>query len=425
MKNNHQDLSEVKKILENFSFEDVTAAIFLDVRKSKDNGNYPVKIRVTHNRKQHYYPSVDISLDDWNTLLEGKNPRGKLLDKKKLMYASFKTLTDIIKDLAPGKHFTFEGFNLRLSRGADDSILTAFDNKIAFLHDEGRIGSKVWYSCALSSIKNYTDKDVKYSDVTVDWLKGYQKHMVKEGNKDTTISINMRALRAVVNDGLRSGIISPVQYPFGEGKFQIPTGEGRKLALTTSQLMDVFNYPLLPQDEKWRDLWIFSFYCSGANLNDILRFRYENVKGNVIEWYRQKTLKQSTKKRLLRAIITPEMRMIIEKYGNERKPSNYIFPYLSEGLTPTREREIIHLVIHSVNKKMKKIGDALGIDKLTSYAARHSFASISRRSGVDLFNISKSMGHATLKTTEIYLDSLSDEDLVNNAAKLPRMTVKA
>jgi integrase len=115
------------------------------------------------------------------------------------------------------------------------------------------------------------------------------------------------------------------------------------------------------------------------------------------------------------------MQMIIDKYGNEHRPSNYIFPYLSHGLTPTREREIIQLVTHNVNRKMKKIGESLGIEKLTSYAARHSFADISRRSGVDLFNISKSMGHATLKTTEIYLDSLSDDDLIKNANKLPRM----
>jgi integrase len=212
-------------------------------------------------------------------------------------------------------------------------------------------------------------------------------------------------------------------YPFGDGddKYQIPTGEGRKLALSTSQLMDVFNYPILPEEEKWRDLWVFSFYCAGANLSDILRFRYENIKGNVIEWYRQKTNKKGkTKPRQLRAIITPEMQMIIDEYGNERKTANFIFPYLSYGLTPTREREIIQLVVHNVNRKMKKIGDALGIEKLTSYAARHSFASISRRAGVALFEISKSMGHATLKTTEIYLDSLNVDELIVNSQKLPR-----
>ena len=234
----------------------------------------------------------------------------------------------------------------------------------------------------------------------------------------------MRALRSIINEGKAHGIISQSQYPFvikKNGKYSIPEGTGRKIALTTDQLMEVFNYQIYPDDEKWRDLWVFSFYCNGANLNDVLRFKYENVFGNCIEWFREKTIHQDKEKQKIRAVITEEMKQIIERYGNpDHKPGNYIFPYLSDKLTPIEERKIIQNVTHNINKKMHKIGQALGYGDITTYWTRHSWASISRTEGISTFAISKGMGHKNLKTTEIYLDSLSDDELIENAAKLPR-----
>jgi len=109
----------------------------------------------------------------------------------------------------------------------------------------------------------------------------------------------MRALRSVINDGKAAGIISQVQYPFvinNNGKYQIPEGEGRKLALTASQLIEVFNYQILPEDERWRDLWVFSFYCNGININDLLRLKFKNIIDGEIVWFRQRLLNRIGKK---------------------------------------------------------------------------------------------------------------------------------
>lgn len=418
------ELKSINKVLDTFSLEDVSAAIFLDVRKSKDNGDYPVKIRVTHKRKQHYYRCMDISIDEWETLISGKKPRGVLLETKKLIYISFQTIIEIIKDLAPGKHFTIPELDMRLSKGTEDSILDAFKNKMEGLEKDGKVGTAAWYKCALKSIEKYTKKDLKFADITPEWLKGYQKHMEEEENKYTTISINMRALRAIINEGKARGIITERQYPFRiarNGKYQIPVASGRKIALNTSQLMKVFKYKILPENEKWRDLFVFSFYCNGANINDILRFKYSNINGNYIEWYREKTKSQDKKKIKIQAKISPEMKKIIAKYGTpDHKPGSYIFPYLSNGLSPAQERMVIQNTIHTINKKMTVIGKALGVGNITTYWARHSYASILRHEGVSVFGISKGMGHKNLTTTEIYLDSLADEEVNKIAAKLPR-----
>lgn len=430
--------------LERYAFDKITAAIIIDTRKAKksidndlksdesviipidirkDKEFYPVKYRVTYSRKQVYYPCMDLTLDEYDKL--HKSVRSEYLIKtKKLIHDNFKKLTDTIEDLVIHEGFTIDGLNTRLSRGVKDSILSAFESKIAELEASGKVGSSVWYSCALNSIKSFTNKELKFADITVNWLKSYEAHLLKEKKAYTTISMYMRALRSIINEGKAHGIISQAQYPFvikKNGKYSIPEGTGRKIALNTSQLMEVFNYQMFPDDERWRDLWIFSFYCNGANLNDILRFKYENIVGNCIEWFREKTIHQDKEKRKIRAIITEEMRQIIDRYGNpDHKPGNYIFPYLRDKLTPLEERKIIQNVTHLINKKMHKIGQALGYGDITTYWTRHSWASISRKEGISTFAISKGMGHKNLKTTEIYLDSLSDDELELNAAKLPR-----
>jgi len=412
--------------LDNFQLENVSASIIIDLRRPKQNGNYPVKYRVTFNRKQVYYPCMDLTVEEYSRL-HGSVRDINLRKTKKLIKDGFKRITNLIEDIIQKEGFTLEGLAMRLKRGMKDSILTAFDNKIADLEKNGKIGTSVWYSCSKGSIKKYARRDIKFADVTPGWLKGYEAHLLKEGKKYATVSIYMRALRSIINDGLREGVINQAQYPFvikNNGKYQIPEGAGRKIALSEEQLMKVFNYPILPENEKWRDLWIFSFYCQGVNISDMLRFKYVNIKGDYIEWYRGKTISNDKKKIEIRAFITEEMRMIIDCWSNpDKRPSNYIFPYLSHGLSPTEERMIIQDTIHTINKKMKMIGRALGIGDITTYWARHTFASISRRNDVSLFAISKSMGHKNLATTQIYLDSLSDDELLENTRKLPRRKI--
>lgn len=405
----------------NYSLEGIFAAVILDLRRPKDNELFPVKYRVTYDHKQKYYPCMNMTVEFYDKL-HGEVRKPEYAKPKKTIQEGLNRITETIEELVKEGSFSFEGLDKRLSKGKTESFITAFDNRINELDEAGKVGSSVWYTGAKNSIKKYTSKPLKFSDITPEWLKKYETYLLDDGKEYTTVSIIMRAIRAILNLGLRDGIITPAQYPFSiknNGKYQIPEGEGRKIALSEAQLYDVFDYTLLPDDEIYRDLWIFSFYCNGANIGDILRFKYDDIKGNCIEWYRGKTIDSDKKKIKIRALITQEMQDIINKYGSNDK-KGYIFQYLSEGLTPLQERMIIQNLIHCINRRMKMIGKALGYGDITTYWARHTFASISRRKDVSLFAISKSMGHKNLATTQIYLDTLADEELIENAAKLPK-----
>jgi integrase/recombinase XerD len=75
-----------------------------------------------------------------------------------------------------------------------------------------------------------------------------------------------------------------------------------------------------------------------------------------------------------------------------------------------KQRAKIKDVTKRINKYMRRIGIALGIDTdLTTYSARHSFSTMLKRSGASTEFIGESLGHKDKRTTENYLDSFEDE----------------
>jgi len=158
--------------------------------------------------------------------------------------------------------------------------------------------------------------------------------------------------------------------------------------------------------------------CNGINVADLLRLRYSNIVGDEIRFYRQKTLSRSKKKKEIVAVLLPEMHQVITRWGNSRQDNDYVFPFLHYGLEPKDEYRIIKSVTRLINKKMTRIGKALGIGAISTYTARHSFATVQKRSGAGIAYISESLGHSDIKTTENYLDSFEKEERMKNAENL-------
>lgn len=397
----------------------VTLSIVLDTRREKAGGYYPVKYRVTYSRRQYYYPCMDMTPEQYSSL------HGRVKTREKaIILEGFETLKNTLQEMIAAGDFSMELFNRRLSRGQRDSVFDAFDSRIAELEAAGKPGSVTWYKCARRSIEKFAHpRDLSFADITPAWLARYEQKMLEEGKEYTTISINLRALRAIMNQALRDGIIPPAQYPFsreGNKGYRIPEARARKIALSEQQLINVINYPVPPGGEMYRDLWLFSMYANGANISDIARLKWKNLSGDFLEWHRGKTASTDREKMKIRAFVRPEMADILKRYGNtDRKPESYIFPFLHTRMTPSQERAAVQDLIHRINKRMKSIGRALGIGDITTYWARHTWASISRSKGVSLYGISKALGHKNLTTTQIYLDSLSDEEIINNAKLLP------
>ncbi|GEO03374.1 integrase [Adhaeribacter aerolatus] len=415
----------------------VSTAIILDTRRALTDGTYPIKLRITHQRKQKYFPT-DFSLSETDfAKTKTDNPRGKAKELQIAFQAIEQQAIKVIKKLSI---FTIEAFEKHyLNTAAKDDVFSAFDHSIACLTKEEQVGTAGTYENAsisllafinkqpLTSNKGLTKKEAKarreallkkrkpllFSTITPDFLKEYERWMLAGGKSLTTISIYVRALRTLFNESIAAGDVHQDLYPFGKRKYQVPAGRNVKKALPLAEIEKIFVYePRHDSEAQARDLWLFSYLCNGINIKDIARLKYRQIQKGSIIFIRAKT-ERTTRQNLkpIIVILTPEVEQIIKKWGNKPiYPEAYVFPILKEGLTPEKELAVVKQATKTINKYIKRIGATIGIEgNISTYTARHSYATVLKRAGVSTAFISESLGHGTERTTQNYLDSFEDE----------------
>ncbi|GHU16527.1 integrase [Betaproteobacteria bacterium] len=355
-----------------YSKDGVSVLTVQDTRKKKLSGLFPIKIQVVYNRVQRYYSTgKELSVEDWKILPNTKST--KLVTIRADIKNSFDKVQSAVHKFVEDGDFSFEALNAFLGKCVTDTINIAFENKMQALMENNQVGSYLYYKCTLTSIERFAGKHIQITSITVDWLKRYEKHLLSIGNSYTTVGMNCRAVRCIINEARKVGIIKENQYPFGHGKYEIPTGQGRNMALNIQQIKSIITYSDGREaTEKYRDMWFFSYLCNGINFADMLRLKYANIQNGEVCFLRAKTSRTSKVKKEVCAMLTPEMQSIIDKWGNpSRKPDDYIFDYLTGKETPLEVKTTIQSVIRLCNRRLKKIGTALGIEGVSTYTARH------------------------------------------------------
>jgi integrase len=405
--------------MDTYNLNGITVAAILDNRRETKSGAYPVKIRVTYKRDRKYYSTgKNLSVSDWEKLDKTKNT--ELLCIKKDLQITYEKVRDTVQSLENEGNFSFEVLNIRLGKGLTDTVNIAFKAKLDALMEQGSVGNALANRSAYRHLENYAGSNISFDAVSADWLKKYEKAMIEEGKSYATISIYLRCLRAIFNDAKTAGIIKENQYPFGKGKYEIPIGKGRKMALNLQQIKQIITFSDGTEaTEHYRDLWFFLYLCNGINVNDMLKLKFSNIDNDEVHFYRSKTLHTSREKKEIEALLTPEMKQIIERWGNpDKSPDSYVFPFLDGYNTPMEQKKRVQDITRRINKHLKIIGEKLGISGVSTYTARHSYATVLKRSGANISYISESLGHSNLKTTENYLASFEKEERIKNAAFL-------
>ncbi len=384
----------------------------LDVRRQKKDGTFPVKVRVTFERKQKYYLTpYDLSKQVYEKVMFGK----RLAEDEKTLKNSVTDFEEksrnIIKNM---KVFDWKAFEKQYysNRNSVITLSSAFTDYAQTFRDAGQIGTAVAYECAKSSLDKFIP-GAKLSDITPEVLTNYQNWMTEKGKSITTVSIYLRTLRALLNHAIVEGHLIKESYPFGKRVFEIPQERNIKKALKLSDIEAIFNYDAKGNTSKEmaKDYWIFIYLCNGMNVNDLCRLKYENIKGDMMEFKRAKTSRTKRVTESISVVLTDIVKAIMEKFGNKDKsPTNYIFPVLETGLTPERARMLVQQITAVINFHMKVIGEELKLPlNPTTYSARHSFATILKQSGASTEFISESLGHSDLRTTQNYLGSFEDD----------------
>ena len=147
------------------------------------------------------------------------------------------------------------------------------------------------------------------------------------------------------------------------------------------------------------------------NIKDIISLKFKNLIGDSIQYDRSKTSNTIQNPKPIVITLLIQSREIIKRWaGKKKKEEDYIFPVLRKDITELQKQKDKDQFVKTINKYMKEIGKEIGYDKpLTTYAARHSFATVLKRSGAPTEFVSESLGHKSLQTTEAYLDSFEDE----------------
>lgn len=396
----------------------VVVSVLLDTRTVNKEGTYPVKIKVYFQGKPKYYPTgICMSTkEELEEVLESKSKKN--IEIQDIIGKELSRILKNVDILVERGTFSFSNLNNMLGKNIGGSLNEMISAKIKELENEEKFGSSAFYKGTLSLLKRYMKHDVPIKEVTVEWLNGLEKFILKTANQ-TTVAMNMRKIRATMNIAKQVGVIRESDYPFGRGKYQIKEGSGKKKALNKKQLKAIAEYSDGSMTtEFYRDLWLFIYFCNGLNVADLISLKFSDIQNGEISFIRKKTKDRTHDVKRIYAAITPEMYSIINKWGNDPKKSVYIFPFLKPGDSAWEHEKKKKNLTKLINKRMKMIGEKLNLGKITTYVARHTYATVLRNEGVPISIISPMLGHSSVTTTEIYLADLESEYRAKNASLL-------
>lgn len=296
----------------------------------------------------------------------------------------------------------------------EGTVKEIFETVIEELRQEKRIGTAQSYGNALSSILKFRkNKALSFPDVDLKFLKKYEQHLKNQDLSVNTIGIYMRSLRTMYNRAIKEGLVKREDYPFIH--YKIPAKAGRKKALAQEGIRRIYQYAAVPSTPQWyaKNYFLFSYLTQGMNFSDMAQLRYSNIIEGRICYERQKTSRTVREIKSFSIKINDKLADLIDQLKAEpNHPDDYLFPILQKGLAAEKEKTKIRQFIKTTNKWLERIGEELGFpQKLTTYVARHSYATVLKRNGNPTSLIKESLGHQSEKTTQIYLDSFEESVL--------------
>ena len=415
-------------------------------KRNKDN-LCPVKLCITHNRIRKYYSISEVIKDaNWMFLsvsdiekVSGDSPRGKYRD----IAFEFKRITEVAEKVIDGINtFSFNQFEEKFFHKSTewDNVLVAMVDHIKALKSEERFGYSASFESTLRAIKEfhedkkfefnsrqkvetrYTEyisgKPLNFVDITPKWLKKFEIWLKKQGKSKSTIGIYVRNVRVLFNIATKIHQIK-AEYPFTLHKPK--SSDGRKIALTAYQISLIANYKTKhPQEQFYRDIFMFSFLGCGMNMSDIARLKYSNIVDGEISFVREKTKNKEIREEKLHVPITKNMQTIIERFGNKAIGfDSYIFPILKAEWTEERKFAEVKQLIKQVNKYVRRIALLVGVkENISSYVARHSWATIAKNSGASVEFLSEALGHSSVKVTQGYLKNFEKSTREKHSEKM-------
>ncbi len=299
---------------------------------------------------------------------------------------------------------------LKKGRVSNTLFFAYFEKVIERFKINGQIKNSEIYKDTKRNLRHFIPTgDIPFSDIDVAFLNKFEEFLKSKNKGGNTIFLYLRTLRAVINKAIKEEVCSEGYYPFK--KFSLAKYTNIKTDKRAISKKEIEKIAALRPTESGQilaqNVFLFSYYCRGMNFADIAYLKWKDLNNNRLKYTRQKT-----KKLFNIELLKPAMD-IIEYYGRGmyQTKESYIFPIFNESHhTPVSLYNRREKMIKYVNKGLKILGKDAGIETpLTTYVARHTYATVLRREGISTSIISQALGHDGEKTTQIYLEAFQNE----------------
>jgi len=388
--------------------QDMITSVKLMLNKSRilNNGSYPLVFQVIHNRRKKllytgYRMKEEVFDESEGKIMNGVGSTFTATEVVKMNRELRKMRNQIdirIRQLERTREeFTVEDILTQNAFGTGKSqfyLLRYINAQIERKQELKKVGMAAAYKSTRSSLAKFIGRpDVRMSEVDLAFVRRYEDFLYSNGASGNTVSYYLRNLRSLYNQAVMDGYHPRGEYPFAKAQTRPAKTVKRALSRTDMQNLADLNLENEPELEFTRDLYLFSFYAQGMAFVDIVLLKKTDICNGVLTYSRHKS------KQLIRIVVTPQMQGVIDKYNTENE---YLFPIISGEYASGYQK--YRLALGRINRHLKKIAVVADIKvPLTTYTARHTWATLARDYGAPISVISAGLGHTSEEMTRVYL----------------------
>ena len=389
-----------------------TIKIILDTRRQREDGTYPLKLRVFQNRSNSTFTlNLFITEEQWNSqkqLVKANHSNHQTLNKH-LKFHYLKAQQAILELEYKQENFTakevinvLKGKPDKTTKKKDTTIFEYGYKLVNRQKQAGKIGNARAYENTLKRLESYLKhRNLPFVDITYDWLEEFEADFLSSGIKVNTISFYLRTIRAIYNRAIKAKLVDRTAYPFND--FTIKRESTAKRAISKEKIKLIENVELPKDTPIWhnRNFFILSFNLIGISFIDLAFLEWDNIQNGRVQYLRKKT------KKLYNIKLTKKAAEILACYEDHHQ-GKYVLPIIDNNIVGDLEKEQFYSRqgYKLCNKYLKRICELCGIEEtVTTYVARHSWATSAKRLGFSKDLIAEALGHEYgNRITGIYLD---------------------
>lgn len=399
--------------------------------QKKEDGTYNVKIRVTQNRKSKY-----IKTTQYVTASDIARKKEKGVEKIKIKNQAIIDLMDelvlsyrkrLVEAGPQSESWDIDKVVEHLTSKEQGSFklnIIEYGYKCAdMVEKQGRITTAGQHRVAMRALERFAGSYLDVNDITVSFLKAYEKHLLQEPNcrgantkknaveakpkAGRAVSLYMSHLKAILtqakleyNDEYNGKINIPLS-PFD--RYKIPkTQTSKHRTLSIEQIQQIIDLPYTTKRNSTcttvhlaKDIFLLSFGLMGINTVDL--FELESYTDGIISFERRKTRTRRLDNAYMRVKVEKELLPLFNKYRGKNGKVFCFSEHYKDYLIFNR----------TVNRGLKKIGQEIGVPDLNHYYARHTMASIcANKLGIDIARVDEMLNHSdsSMALARVYIE---------------------